>query len=111
MVMDDYDVPSPEPVIILTVEFGHLADPMTEDALVALFQEKGGFSCIPEGCTEPDEQSLRKELHQSYLACFHSLCALDTRRVREVSARFIICTKWESRDTYYKAWGLIRVHF
>lgn len=110
--MDSYDLPGGDPLIFLNVKHTHVDYPKSSDELLSLFSEAVRGTRFPLNVKDIDEALLKSELHTSYLACFHALRALDTRRVREVAARFLICTNWVKEDpsSYHEIWGLVRVH-
>jgi hypothetical protein len=115
MVMDSYDRTSGDPVLFLNVKHTYAASAKTADELLLLFRmavEKTPLPIGEEANKDLDMDSVRRELHTSYMVSFHALRALDTRRVREVAARFLICTNWRQEDpsSYREVWGLIKVH-
>lgn len=108
MPLDFYDSPSGPPVIIIKVKQGHNPVVKTADELMALFEEAGGFSCVPD--LAMNKEHVKDELFNSYLDCHYALRALNTRRVEEVAARFLIMTRFdEGRRDYHETWGQVRV--
>jgi len=112
MVSDSYDRSGGTPVIFLNVKHTYADTAKTADELLALFRSAVEMTPLPIEEKDLDMDSVRRELHTSYMASFHALRALDTRRVREVVARFLICTKWRQEEprSYREVWGSVRVH-